>query len=56
MTLALGQEAALNVKLPVALPIDTPYGTAGDTPLLLIVFATLLASTILFLYRNESRY
>jgi apolipoprotein N-acyltransferase len=56
ITLPPGQEAALDVKLPVALPTNTPYGTAGDAPLLLIVLLTLLTSARRFMKLSENRY
>lgn len=56
MTLPLDQQAALDVKLPVALATDTPYGRLGDIPLLLIAFSTLLASIYLLFRRRWSRY
>ena len=56
MTLPLGEEMALDVKLPNALPTDTLYGRVGDIPLLLIVFTALLASIASALRRNRGRY
>jgi apolipoprotein N-acyltransferase len=44
MSLPLGEETVLDVKLPQALPSDTVYGRLGDTPLLLIVVIALIAS------------
>jgi apolipoprotein N-acyltransferase len=56
MTLPLGEESALDVKLPNALPTDTLYGKLGDSPLLLIVCIALVASISLFWRRGFSRY
>jgi apolipoprotein N-acyltransferase len=56
MTLPLGEEIALDVKLPNALPTDTLYGRVGDIPLLLIAFIALLASIASALHRNRGRY
>jgi apolipoprotein N-acyltransferase len=52
VTLPLGQEAALDVKLPNALPANSLYGIVGDSPLLLMVFFTLIASVFL-LFRHK---
>jgi apolipoprotein N-acyltransferase len=56
--LPLGQESALDVKLPVALAADhaTPYGRLGDSPLLLIVVAALLVRVVYFLNLAYRRY
>jgi apolipoprotein N-acyltransferase len=56
VTVPLGQESALDAKLPQALATDTPYGKLGDLPLLLIVAGTLLASISLFLRRGTNGY
>jgi apolipoprotein N-acyltransferase len=55
-TLPLGEQGVLDVKLPMALPTDTLYGSLGDSPLLLIVSSTLLASISLLFRRGRSRY
>lgn len=52
MSLPLGEETVLDVKLPQALPSNTVYGRLGDMPLLLIVVTALIASISAYKHRD----